>query len=38
MTAYRWETTAPFYAVVLLLIFNQFSRRDRFTRSVASST
>ncbi|WP_346891077.1 TRAP transporter fused permease subunit [uncultured Roseibium sp.] len=32
MTAYRWETTAPFYAVVLLLVFNQFSRRDRFTR------
>ncbi|MBW8636312.1 TRAP transporter fused permease subunit [Hoeflea sp. WL0058] len=32
MTAYRWETTAPFYAVVLLLVLNQFSRRDRFTR------
>ena len=31
MTAYRWETTAPFYSVALLLLFNQFSRRDRFT-------
>ncbi|MGX1099545.1 TRAP transporter permease [Amorphus sp. MBR-141] len=31
MTAYRWETTAPFYSVALLLAFNQFSRRDRFT-------
>ncbi|MEN2989849.1 TRAP transporter fused permease subunit [Tistrella sp. BH-R2-4] len=33
MTAFRWETTAPFYAVALLLVVNQFSRRDRFTRS-----
>lgn len=32
MTAFRWETTAPFYAVALLLVFNQFSKRDRFTR------
>ena len=31
MTAYRWETTAPFYSVALLLLFNQVSRRDRFT-------
>ncbi|MHA6265176.1 TRAP transporter permease [Arenibacterium sp. CAU 1754] len=29
MVAYRWETTAPFYAVVLLLVVNQFSPRDR---------
>ncbi len=31
MTAFRWETTAPFYAVALLLVLNQFSSRDRFT-------
>ncbi|MDK3074516.1 TRAP transporter fused permease subunit [Sedimentitalea sp. JM2-8] len=33
MVAFRWETTAPFYAIVLLLVINQFSRRDRFSRS-----
>ncbi len=33
MVAYRWETTAPFYAVVLLLIVNQFRRRDRVSLS-----
>ncbi|MDF1729163.1 MAG: TRAP transporter fused permease subunit [Sulfitobacter sp.] len=29
MVAYRWETTAPFYAVVLLLVVNQFNKNDR---------
>jgi len=29
MVAYRWETTAPFYAVVLLLVVNQFRKNDR---------
>ena len=29
MVAYRWETTAPFYAVVLLLAVNQLRRQDR---------
>lgn len=29
MVAFRWETTAPFYAVALLLIVNQFSPGDR---------
>ena len=29
MVAYRWETTAPFYAVGLLLVVNQFNRNDR---------
>ena len=29
MVAFRWETTAPFYAIVLLLVVNQFSKRDR---------
>lgn len=32
MVAFRWETTAPFYAIVLLLVINQFSHHDRFTR------
>ncbi|AVO37108.1 TRAP transporter permease [Pukyongiella litopenaei] len=32
MVAFRWETTAPFYAIVLLLVINQLSRRDRFSR------
>ncbi|WP_306005631.1 TRAP transporter permease [Aquicoccus porphyridii] len=31
MVAYRWETTAPFYAVVLLLVVNQFNRGDRMS-------
>ena len=31
MVAFRWETTAPFYAVVLLLVINQFVRAYRFT-------
>ncbi|MEX0281972.1 MAG: TRAP transporter permease [Arenibacterium sp.] len=29
MVAFRWETTAPFYAIILLLIVNQFSKKDR---------
>ncbi|QBF32591.1 TRAP transporter fused permease subunit [Thalassococcus sp. S3] len=29
MVAFRWETTAPFYAVALLLIVNQFRPGDR---------
>lgn len=31
MVAFRWETTAPFYAVVLLLIINQLVKAHRFT-------
>ena len=31
MMAFRWETTAPFYAVALLLAVNQLRRGDRFT-------
>lgn len=33
MMAFRWETTAPFYAVALLLAFNQFNKTDGFTAS-----
>ena len=29
MVAFRWETTAPFYAVALLLVVNQFNKKDR---------
>ncbi|MEM8576831.1 MAG: TRAP transporter fused permease subunit [Pseudomonadota bacterium] len=29
MVAFRWETTAPFYAVALLLVVNQFRPKDR---------
>ncbi len=29
MVAFRWEKTAPFYAVCLLLIVNQFNPKDR---------
>ncbi len=29
MVAFRWEKTAPFYAVLLLLIVNQFNPNDR---------
>ena len=29
MVAFRWETTAPFYAVALLLLVNQFRKKDR---------
>lgn len=29
MVAFRWETTAPFYAVAILLVVNQFRREDR---------
>ncbi|MDQ2091149.1 TRAP transporter permease [Marimonas arenosa] len=29
MVAFRWETTAPFYAVLLLLVVNQFRKDDR---------
>lgn len=29
MVAFRWEKTAPFYAVALLLLVNQFNRKDR---------
>jgi TRAP transporter 4TM/12TM fusion protein len=29
MVAYRWEKTAPFYAVTLLLLVNQFNKNDR---------
>ncbi len=31
MVAFRWETTAPFYAVLLLLVVNQFNREDRMS-------
>jgi TRAP transporter 4TM/12TM fusion protein len=31
MMAFRWETTAPFYAVALLLVANQLRIGDRFT-------
>jgi len=31
MVAFRWETTAPFYAVVLLLLVNQLNHRDRLS-------
>ncbi len=31
MVAFRWETRAPFYAIVLLLIANQIMRGSRFT-------
>lgn len=31
MVAFRWETTAPFYAVLLLLVVNQFNRKDRMS-------
>ena len=31
MVAFRWETRAPFYAIVLLLIANQVMRGSRFT-------
>jgi TRAP transporter 4TM/12TM fusion protein len=31
MVAFRWETTAPFYAVLLLLVVNQFNRSDRMS-------
>jgi len=33
MVAYRWETTAPFYAIALLLVLNQFVGRDGFSVS-----
>jgi len=33
MVAFRWETTAPFYAIALLLVVNQFMRSHRFTLS-----
>ncbi|MAL77764.1 MAG: C4-dicarboxylate ABC transporter [Sneathiella sp.] len=33
MVAFRWETTAPFYAVVLLLIVNQIKKGSSFTVS-----
>lgn len=33
MVAFRWETTAPFYAVALLLVVNQFMPHHRFTLS-----
>jgi TRAP transporter 4TM/12TM fusion protein len=29
MVAFRWETTAPFFAVALLLVVNQFKKSDR---------
>lgn len=29
MVAFRWEKTAPFYAVTLLLLVNQFNKNDR---------
>lgn len=29
MVAFRWETTAPFYAILLLLAVNQLKRADR---------
>ncbi|MDF2374490.1 MAG: TRAP transporter fused permease subunit [Rhizobiaceae bacterium] len=31
MMAFRWETTAPFYAVLLLLVVNQFKRNAAFS-------
>ena len=31
MVAFRWETTAPFYAVVLLLVVNQLVKAHRFS-------
>jgi len=31
MMAFRWETTAPFYAVALLLVVNQLQRAGGFT-------
>ncbi|MEM1199144.1 MAG: TRAP transporter fused permease subunit [Pseudomonadota bacterium] len=31
MVAFRWETTAPFYAVLLLLVVNQVMKSHRFT-------
>ncbi|UYV36811.1 TRAP transporter large permease subunit [Rhodobacteraceae bacterium D3-12] len=31
MVAFRWETTAPFYAVLLLLVVNQFNKGDRMS-------
>jgi len=31
MVAFRWETTAPFYAIMLLLIVNQIMKAHRFT-------
>lgn len=31
MVTFRWETTAPFYAVLLLLIVNQFKSGDRMS-------
>lgn len=31
MVAFRWETRAPFFAIVLLLIANQIMRGHRFT-------
>lgn len=31
MVVFRWETRAPFYAIVLLLIANQIMRGHRFT-------
>ena len=31
MVAYRWETTAPFIAIVILLVVNQIMRSHRFT-------
>ena len=31
MVAFRWETTAPFYAIVLLLIVNQFKKNSGFS-------
>ncbi len=33
MVAFRWEKTAPFYAVTLLLIVNQFNKNDRVSWS-----
>jgi TRAP transporter 4TM/12TM fusion protein len=31
MVAYRWERTAPFYAILLLLVINQVKGPDRFS-------
>ena len=31
MVAFRWETRAPFFAIVLLLVINQLMRGHRFT-------
>ncbi|MGQ9370901.1 TRAP transporter permease [Azospirillum sp. ST 5-10] len=33
MMAFRWETTAPFYAVALLLVIDQLQKRRGFTVS-----